>query len=146
MARSVKPKALGDAAAQAGATVAQAVIKGAGGLPTGSALTPTGATFIAPMRAGFDTATSGNEQRLSWARSSIGELGAMGWGAGGPTFYSLQGGRTARDAVKASNISNEIATRNPLTAIILINATTQAIVTGLTLSSKQDAADINISP
>jgi lambda family phage portal protein len=141
MARSIsKSKALGGAAAQAAIDVAQAALPAITGLPA-----VVGNTFIAPMKAGFQDATAGGEPRMAWARSNVGG-GALGWNGSGGVFYSANGGRVARDAVKASDVSNDLATSNPIIATLILNFVTQAIGTGLTLSSKPDASELGITP
>ncbi len=97
-----------------------------------------------PAPGGFQNATNGGEQRLAWARSNVG-ANAFAWGASGGVFYTANGGRISRDIGPAAAVSNELATSNPIIATLLLNLTTQAIGTGLTLSSKPDAAELGIS-
>jgi lambda family phage portal protein len=98
----------------------------------------------APAKAaGFMDSTAGGEPKLAWARSSA----ALGFGYGSNGFYAItNGGRTARESSLASNVANELSTSNPIIATLLLNLTTQAIGTGLTLSSKPCAEAIGITP
>lgn len=93
---------------------------------------------------GFQRATSGDEQKGAWARSAVGSFG-IGYGVGGPYAVPLNGGRSVRDQLAAMAVANDIATSNPLIATAVLNLTTQAVGTGLTLSAKPDAEALGIS-
>ncbi len=104
-------------------------------------------TELAPpnVKADFQSGTDGRGPRLAWARYQS-PLG-MGWNAGANSPLAIQyGGRTARDAVAASVIANDLATSNPALSTILDTSETNAVGTGLTLSSKPDADALGISP
>jgi lambda family phage portal protein len=108
---------------------------------------PSPGAAIAPLKAnaGFQDGTDGKGPRLAWARYQS-PLG-MGWNASANTPLAIQyGGRTARDAVAASVVANDLATSNPALATILDTSEVNAVGTGLTLSSKPDADALGISP
>jgi lambda family phage portal protein len=111
--------------------------------PSPDAPNSLSASFEQAPRADFTTATNGAEPRLAWARSTHGA--GFSFSDGG--LWSLNmGGRTARDAALASRVSNDLATSNAPIATLLLNLTTQAIGTGLTLSSKPRADEIGVTP
>ena len=78
-------------------------------------------------------------------RAHDGPLG-FGWDAARGTPYAIgMGGRPAREAFRAANVAAELATSNPLIATLIETLTTNAVGTGLTLSSKPDVATLGIS-
>lgn len=103
---------------------------------------------LSPPRAGFTDGTDGTP-RLPWARYRLDglDLGAGGWGYGGyGTGYSQYANVAHRNRPLASTISTEFIVANPTIRTVLDTLTTQAIGTGLTLSSKPDAASLGITP
>jgi len=99
--------------------------------------------FGAP--APFQRATNGTEERLSWARSAYGG-GAFGFGAYGPVYYNLLGGRTAREQGPAAAVATALSTSNPVIAALTLNLSTQALGQGLTLTAKPNAKALGITP
>ena len=94
-------------------------------------------------RADFDTGTDG-QLRTTWRRSYDSPLG-FGWDAVGCSPYAIGlGGRVARQAARAAHVATELATSNPVIATIIETLTTNAVGTGLTLSSKPDVATLGI--
>ncbi len=105
---------------------------------------PAAASFVPDVRASFDTGTDG-QLRTTWRRSYESPLG-FGWDAARGTPYAIgMGGRPAREAFRAANVAAELATSNPVIATMIETLTTNAVGTGLTLSSKPDVATLGIS-
>lgn len=105
---------------------------------------------LSPPRAGFTDGTDGTP-RLSWARYRMDGLdlggAGFGWGYGGyATGYSQYANVAHRNRPLASTISTEFIVANPTIRTVLDTLTTQAIGTGLTLSSKPDAPALGITP
>ena len=117
-------------------------MEAASGLPI---IAPAKAESFAPAaKMDFQTGSDGRHVRASWA-SRVGSYG-MGWNALSGSPYSLApGGRTARESNLASAVANELVTSNPMLATIVEVLTTNAIGTGLTLSSKPDATTLGIT-
>ena len=104
----------------------------------------TGASFDPTVKAAFDTGTDGRT-KTTWDRAYQSPLG-FGWDAVRGSPYSIgMGGRTQRESFRAANVAAELSTSNPIIATMIETLTTNALGTGLTLSSKPDVATLGIS-
>lgn len=91
----------------------------------------------------FTLGSDGKSQRPSWAQRAETPWAMAGSGFAGSI---ASGSFLNRERGQAQRVARDFATSNPTIATLLLNLTTQAIGTGLTLSAKLDAAALGISP
>ena len=95
-----------------------------------------------PAMLGFTDGSDGT--RLAWTKyqqANVYGFAGMGFAYGLPS-----GLRTTREAAIAAQVAVDLVTSNPVLATLAESLTTHAVGTGLTLSSRPDAAALGIAP
>jgi lambda family phage portal protein len=110
-------------------------------LPDRQAASDIFASPVLAPAAGFMDGTDG-APRMAWARYGSSGLGSY---SGGSPYVMTMGGPTARERGQAAGVATDLATSNPAIATIIESLVTNALGTGLTLSSKPDAEALGIS-
>lgn len=91
---------------------------------------------------GFTDGTDGT--RFAWTKYQ--QANMYGFAGMGSAYGLPSGLRTTRDAAIAAQVAVDLVTSNPVLATLAESLTTHAVGTGLTLSSKPDAAALGVAP